>query len=74
LRSDRLTLLPDQLKPDHAQKPTPKGAFWLSLIFKILSKNQTENGAFEIIDNSRLSTEIIAPFSQHNPCAFSDQK
>jgi hypothetical protein len=53
--------LPDQLKPDHAQKPTPKGAFWLSLIFKIISKNQTENGAFEIIDKSNRFYQLLRP-------------
>lgn len=36
-------------------KNTRKGAFWPFYIFKMLCRNLTTNGAFEIIDNSKIS-------------------
>jgi hypothetical protein len=31
-----------------------KGASWIFKLYNILSSDQTENGAFEIIDNSQI--------------------
>jgi len=42
-----------------------KGAFSLFKTSNIFSKKPTENGAFENIDCSRLSTEENAPLFQH---------
>ncbi len=38
------------------KKPVHKGAFWHLLKFKIVSRKPAANGAVQIIDNSRPST------------------
>jgi hypothetical protein len=47
------------------RKLARKGAFWHLLKAKIISRKQTVNAAFEIVDVSRLSTEANAPLFQH---------
>jgi len=55
-------MFPDQLISGHTQKISPKGATWDLLISKNYFKKSAANEAFQIVDNSRLSTDIIAPF------------
>lgn len=42
-----------------SKKLARDGALWLFLIFKILSRNPTGNGAFEIIDYSRIFGHLL---------------